>query len=372
MAIRFAVSAGFRYTVRFITLCFILLAVSPQASARLIGVVFDDSASMANTFLTPLHALQLLVASLKEGDRMFVVKMSNPDAVKNVPDSYSARQEFIIKIGRDWRADGETPFESVVTALHALDKQGKQGEEIKLIVLTDGEFTEPPADPAAYITSLKQKTTGKTIDISFVAISRGVDTSLLDAISLQGVRKELLRQFNGDESVGKINLQSAATFLPKMADLIATVHGSDPGENVKAIRYQGNIIEFTPPFAINELTIISSGVAAAPAPKIQSFDFKKIDSKELSGKMREPDGISSEKISSSVLHLTPWPQLSGGNTYKIVFDRTVDAKKVRLIFNTSVVVDWALLNDKGTALVPDSHGIIRVGKDESLVARAKL
>lgn len=353
----------------------LLLLVSPATShARLIGVVVDDSQSMGGRFLTSSLAFQLLIASIDEQDRLFYVRMSNPGKPIFVPGSFAGRQQVINTIKRDWTARGRnTPIGSLTAALKTLQAESQKDEELKLVVLSDGEFGDAPSDPGAYVERMRKGLRGQTVDAYFVAIAPRGNDKILAAIEAQGVRRELLTQFNGSPEEGKVDLRDTTTFIGQMSDLITLLNGGDIA-SIDSIRYRGTSIQFAPPFAVKKVRVLAVGEKGRGVPNLKGQDFSLLGSGVvLNGGMREPDTISNGKrLLGSVFQLNPFPALVGGQDHQITFDQAVDNNNTRLIFETSVYVAWELLNAEGEVLFPDSRGLIRVAKDEILTARAKL
>ncbi len=352
----------------------LIIFFSGLANASTVGVVFDDSGSMSNRFYTPLFALQLLIASLETTDRMFIVRMSDPGKPVYIPNDISGRQRFINRM-KNWSARAKTPVSSVYTALSELSSKNSE-EGNKLIILTDGGFNSELFKSVGVSSRIKryyEQFKGRTLDVYFIAIVPDAKSvEILSAIESQGVRSDLLRQFNGSEDAGRIDMRSAATFLTQMKDLIARVNGSDPG-NSNTIQYQDKCIEFTPPFAVHALSVLLKGDVRTAFPKVVDVSFSERRKRWLiTGDMREGDAISSVALNGGVAHFEPWPQLSGGVSQEICFDRKVTEDNARLMFRTSVTVDWELYDDAGNQLQPDKNGVIKVSQGETFKVRAYL
>jgi hypothetical protein len=159
-----------------------------------VGILFDDSGSMASRIQLPTFGAQLLVSTLdgRNGqDRLFTLRLSQAIAVmgtggditaKDLPPggvtadnvaqwvsrrgpslaytaediaTDAAQQATMDKMARQWaRAGGNTPYEPVEILLDRLTSETKPGEDAVLVVLTDGQFNTPadiPRDEASYI-----------------------------------------------------------------------------------------------------------------------------------------------------------------------------------------------------------------------------
>lgn len=120
-------------------LSFLLFFGTVASGQKSIVVVFDDSGSMRNGQGSRCHAvsyaMQVLTAFLTDDDKLFVVKMSQPNRIVEI--ALDNRQQAIAGI-ENWSCSGSTPVQSVHTAMKHLDTMC--GDDTWLIVFTDGEF----------------------------------------------------------------------------------------------------------------------------------------------------------------------------------------------------------------------------------------
>lgn len=123
--------------------CLPLVCVAQPAGGpqKVVAVVYDDSGSMTSgqRWVRANYALKVLAASLKEDDVLLVVRMSSPSKVEEYA-RLAGIKDAIAVLQRQSGATGNTPYQSVRTAIDALLKRSE--EEKWLIVISDGGFND--------------------------------------------------------------------------------------------------------------------------------------------------------------------------------------------------------------------------------------
>ncbi|MCA1792042.1 MAG: VWA domain-containing protein, partial [Thioalkalivibrio sp.] len=124
-----------------------LALFSPQALARTVLLVYDDSGSMVEDGVRyhefANYATQNMAALLAPGDRLEVVRLSQPEQVVTLLPEQSTDE--VIDTVASWVAAGSTPYIAVQTAMARLrelarDQPRSDDESYWLIVFSDGAF----------------------------------------------------------------------------------------------------------------------------------------------------------------------------------------------------------------------------------------
>jgi hypothetical protein len=119
--------------------------MAEPGQGKVVAVVYDDSSSMqANErWVRANYALKMLTASLQVEDKLFVVWMSKPGRAETY-DGAGVQQALDVLNKQD-DTPGGTPYESLATAIDALERQKSSGKKLWLVVISDGGFNEAKA-----------------------------------------------------------------------------------------------------------------------------------------------------------------------------------------------------------------------------------
>ena len=174
-------------TILFFVQDFKTVEAAGENHSRVINLVYDDSGSMiythdkkVDTWCKAKYAVEVFAAMLTEGDTMNIYVMSDFDKrgksshkkIKTLSGANAANDN--VKKVHDMVTDaGDTPFDSVRTALDELKKE--EADEKWLVVLTDGEFE----DGALSREEMDKTFASKPQDISVMFLGMGPDAGAI-------------------------------------------------------------------------------------------------------------------------------------------------------------------------------------------------
>lgn len=340
-----------------------VLLFSP-CQARVVGLVFDDSGSMSSLFDRAKFAAQLLVATLNEGDQLYIARLNGDNARINGPITLANRQPFIDGI-RQWRPDGGTPYQPLDDMLAKLVAVTPSGEEASLLVITDAGFDSDAARTPSVLgqryLQLKSAFKGKNLAAHFVFLSDGNTTQ---SVEQQGIRPKLLEIFNGNSQVGKVDIDRSKDIFPELRDVITQLYGTDANRSQAVVDVQGSRIRLKPPFSISRLIVAVADERGGALPRFQSANFAL---KQTPPSLLQPT-IGSYK--ANVYHLQPTQALLPGAAYELNFDRALPPE-TQVLFDSGLDLQLSFFSN-GQALKPDSRGRLVVTRNTPLEVRATL
>lgn len=387
-------------------LCIILALGAAQAAMaqeKLVAIVFDTSGSMGTRIELPSFGVQLLTATLdgRSGkDRLYSINFTDhmDDCVQNdrlfFPTATTISQmpcdtsrhitrflmtdershAIAIRTLRDQytAGAGATPFAPLEIMLDRLAQDVAPGEEIVLIVVVDGDYSDSVLSNGAMRSTMKQSfevyrdrilANGGRISAKFMFID---DTGSREAIVReQAVRDTLLSVFNDDASDGAWHVTGREALWDAMTDIIAEVSGTDREAQSAFISYSGNTISVNSPLSISRVVVTSTGRAGAQLPVLQSDTFPVSPSLERSLTTEMPRGdydFGGVRLGGAVKHLwfdNPVP----AGTYDLKFSGPVNPDEVFLLFETQSITDLRIFESDGAEVVPDSSGQITLFTD---------
>lgn len=401
-------------------LCAVLLALSAAAPAaaqgtdtkptgRVVGVLFDDSGSMAQNIQLPTFGVQLLLATLdgREGrDRLLTVRLTDFDTAfdpvtvswqgkpisrrklpvpggvmtpDNIDDILREARNPIVRrwdlademglrraietIAATWpKGRAHTAYEPLEILLDAVVDETKPGEEAYLIVLTDGAFYGGapflPPDLTDRLKAYRARLQGR-LTVFFLLTVNGPDTRQL--VERQGVRQALLATFDGKAY--------EITDFPSMRDalfeVIARVSATEPGLGSTVVRPSGSAIELDLPFTVSRLISLSVGEAGTELPRLdRELPFEPLRRIEVEAAMQGADnqlasppripGWPSVKLAGQVSQVEPSRPLSAG-PYRLAYTAPV-GDRVQLLFRTEVRLQLVLIGPDGLPVEPGPDG----------------
>jgi hypothetical protein len=353
---------------------FLALCGAMEARAnKLVGVVFDDSGSMRDSYNLPLLGLQMLSSTLDgRQDRLFVARFGwhvgrvvdprrGPSVGQNVHEVPLTPQDELqrtIDDFRDWRINEgtNTPFAPLTNMLDALVDQAKPGQEVHFIVVSDGEFNPSglltPPQLRARFTALRDRLTqkGARLQAHFLLILNNSDRrTVAFAVEQQGVRAELLSIFNGSQTDGSYVVDSFERLRDAMIEIIARVSDTDARRSSSVVERSGQHITMRLPFAVSRVIALSTGQAGALMSRPGDLDVGtrpmiNVTRLDTVGGMRVPDTLAAWQSlgqwTFATTQFTPASPLPPG-TYLIPFDGPTG--NVTMLFRTDVSVGWRLL-----------------------------
>lgn len=340
--------------------------------ARVVGLVFDDSGSMASIFERADFAAQLLVAALNEGDQLYFARLNGDQGQINGPITLANRQTFIDQI-RQWRPDGNTAYTPLDQMLAKLVAVTPAGEEASLLVITDGEFNKPkdlptPDELGQRYSQLQNDFKGKNLTAHFVLLPSGKTEQERKGnrhkVEKQGIRSKLLDVFNGNTQVGKVDIDQAQNVFPELRDVITQLYGTDAHRSQAVMELQGQRIRLNPPFSISRLIVAIADERGGALPQFQSANFAL---KQSPPPLLQPS-IGNHK--ANVYHLQPIQALLPGAEYALDFDRTL-SPETQVLFDSGLALQLSFFSN-GQPLTADSRGRLVVPRHTPLEVRATL
>lgn len=363
-----------------------------QAAARVVGVVFDDSRSMARWIQSPTFGVQLLLSTLdgRDGnDRVFTLRfselwdafvagntLSRPPAgvhAGNVQDwlrgargpvvrqeqitTENLHQRTIDDIARRWpQPVTNTPYEPIEVMLDRLTREVRDGEEAFLIIVSDGDFNDPLPDLGrlrqsygVYRERLAAKRAKLKVDYLLIAPS---SPELVRKVQDQGVRALLLEVFNGaaDGSAGGLyDVIDLGRLQDALKDIIARVWSIDRAQQARLITPAGNSIGFETPLSVTRVVAVGTGLAPNPPPRPTAQPAGVLETRRLRSEMLESDAHPSllgQRLRGDTTQLRFQPALPPGR-HSVGFDRPV-GQGVFLLFETAARVELAVTRPDGT------------------------
>ncbi len=335
----------------------VLLGIGAVAQARVVGLVFDDSGSMVSQFQKALFAAQIVVGSLDESDRLFIVRL-NGDRGRIAEVPAERRLAYLREMQRDWRANGGTPYAPLPRMLETLVEATPETEDAVLLVFTDGAFADaPPAGLTRDYEALRARFPGRSFQTFFVALPG-------DAPSVD-VRSALLATFNGAPDAGAVDIQKTADIVPGLRDVVSVLVGADPGDPARYLRRDGATLGFSLPFSVRRILVLTSGDdRTQPASwRSSSFPLAKSPPLEYVPSMRAADPGESRRLNARLVHLIPTAPLPAATEHAIELDRAMGADD-RILFVSGLEVELSVQDRNGTPLPRDAQGRLRVPRDQ--------
>jgi hypothetical protein len=350
----------------------VLTALIPRvADARVIGVVFDDSGSMAPRIHLPTFGVQMLASTLdiQSGrDRLLTLRLSKTDAgvVEENIGSIDALQTTVENIRRVWAsAAGGTPYAPIEMMLQAVAQKLRPEEVGTLFILTDGQIDAPPAvaDMQRRFAALKQILDAKraSINVEFMLIAVGPDREQVrQAVRSQLVRATLLEQFNGNRRdptgklIGEHEIIDVRDLFDAMKKVVARISETDVSHIGNYVGYAGNSVTVNTPVSVVRMVSIAKAINSAP-PAVERRSFDATRSFVIGARMTEADrSLPNQVFRATTEQMIFQPALPAGQ-HSIVFNGPV-TDNVFLIFETNARIELNVLNADGTEAQRDGSG----------------
>jgi hypothetical protein len=344
---------------------------SQGADARVVGVVFDDSGSMASRIHLPTFGVQMLASTLdvRSGrDRLLTLRLSKTGAgvVEENIASIDGLQRTVDEIRRSWaRVAGGTPYAPIELMLQAMVQKLRPEETGTLFVLTDGQIDRPPAvaDMQRTFEALKRELDAKraSINVEFMLIAVGPDRERVrQAVRSQMVRATLLEQFNGDQrdpngaAVGEHEVVDIRELFDIMKKIIARISGTDVSRIGNYVGYAGNTVTVNTPVSVARMVSIAKAINAEP-PAVARRSFDPSRPFVIGSRMTEADRALPNQLFRATTEQTVFQPALPAGQHSIVFSGSV-AEDVFLIFETNARVELSILGADGVEARRDSAG----------------
>jgi hypothetical protein len=336
-------------------------AVHP-AAARVVGMVVDDSGSMTPSFNQALFAAQLLISTLREDDRLFVVRLNAGTSIDAV--SAAERSGYMQRMRQDWRFGQRTPYAPLARMLEHVVEVTEPGEDADLLVFADGNFQGVPANVSASFEALKARFRGARLQVHFVKLPG--EQAQID------LRGPLLRVFNGSPTAGARDIDSPAEVFAGLAEVIARMAGADALASDALVRRSGSTVSFKLPFAVRRVVVVTTGDDDnAPAQwRSASFALPATPPLEYAPAMGRVDPGVASRLQARVVHLSPAQPLPAGAEQRLEFDRPL-ARGDRILFDADLKIDLAVRDTDGDLLVREPSGRLRVAVGQRIRVHAR-
>ncbi len=359
-------SAEIHRSLRLLLSLCLLVFIGP-VQARVVALVLDDSGSMRPVFEQAVFAIQLLTAVVDRQDQLYIARL-NGDAGQVVgPLNLGDRPVLLEHIRAAWGAKDKnpTPYAPLTATLDILAQVTPPGERASLLIISDGAFTDPPAEATMreHYQQIKTLFRGESLDTYFVVLHHRSD--LRATIEKQGIRRQLLTLFNGSPDAGRIDIDNPRNVYPGLRQAITLMHGASSIRNPEIVDFQGQRIDLNPPFSISRLEVIVPGDERRPAPEFASASFP------LAVEPPEAFFPRMKDSHARVYHLRPAQTLQAGERQSLEFTGPlpVDAQ---VLFDSGLAVELQFFDAQGRQLQPDAEHRLRVNRNTPIEARARL
>lgn len=342
------------------------LALALPGHARVVGLVLDDSGSMAPIFERAQFATQLLVSVLDAEDRLYLVRLNGDGGQVSGPLDLGDRPALLAHIRNHWQAlrNNPTPYAPLEATLAVLVNATRPGEEARLLVITDGEFTDPPpvADLRQRLAAHQNAFRGKNLAVHFVALHHQRDVRAV--IAAQGVRDALLTTFNGSPDSGRIDIERAQAVFPELRRAITELYGADAEQRGTVVRLDAQHLHLHPPFSIRRLVVAVADERGHEPARFQATSFA-----------LRPDPPPQFQPATAlhranVYHLQPAQPLLPGADYQLTFDRPLPPD-TQVLFDSGLELELRFFV-QGQPVTPDAQGRLTLAQDTPLEVRATL
>jgi hypothetical protein len=361
------------------------------ASARVIGIVFDDSGSMAPYINSPTFGVQLLLSTLdgRDGqDRVYTLRFSHLMAVLGSGDTLpgprvgvqanniaewlrgargpvvtreqltteALHQRAIDDIAAQWpHAGGGTPYEPIEVMLDQLVRDARPGEQAFLVILTDGELNNPPdlarvrRSYTAYRAALAAKQATLKVDFLLIAPSLPGRVALVEQ---QGVRPLMLEMFNGaadGSSGGRYDITDLGQMQDALKDIIARIWSTDRAQQARLITPTGNTVGFETPLSVTRIIAVGTALDPQQPPSVTQRPAGVVEERDIKSAMHQADTqppLSGMLLRGKTTQLRFQPSLSPGR-HEVGFDRAV-GQDVFLLFQTAARVELSVVRPDGS------------------------
>jgi hypothetical protein len=328
----------------------LLVAFAPagQALARTIGIVFDDSGSMAPRIHLPAFGAQLLVSTLdgRAGhDRLFSIRLSEP-AVTAVDLRTADRIGATIDMIRQrwtYNPHSDTPYRPIELMLDKLVQETAPGEQAYLLVITDGDFNRPnplpsPQQLRASYEAYKRRMPGQ-LQVMWLFIDRTGE--LRPIADQQQVYSTMVDVFGGDRQQDVRFVSHEDQLKDALVHFVSKISGTDLDRNNTVMRRSGNAIDLDLPFSVTRIISIGIGSDESRLPALQSPAFA-AERLRFKPSMAQADGEFPTRLFGEVTQLRMEPALGTGR-HRIEYSGPVGDETI-LLFRSEIGLTWKLMD----------------------------
>ncbi len=391
--------------IGFVSLAAAVCWVTPRmVDAREIGVVFDDSGSMAGFANFPAFGFQQLAATLTGRDRLRVVRFrrfldqhgrnigpwgadsigrsANIAAIDAIDVDEAAQRAAALEEIAGWgqiKAGVGTPFGALELMLWQTLEAAKASDEAAfLIVLTDGEFNNLDTDARRrrarqLIQGYRERYPEVDLTLYFLGFARTPETA--QKIREQGVAEALVETFPRNQRSKQVIVQSFDDLSRQLRDIIAVVNESDIGEESATVAKSGNIVTITPPLSVSRIILIDS----APSPD-RPATIAQVDGVGAKVFRQAPAMLSADKypwlggdaIWRGVVSIVQPPiAIEPGKQVTLTLDGQRAAQSI-VLFESEIAINWQVIDAKTGVEVEPRNGELLLAKDYDYIVRASI
>ncbi len=375
-----------------------LLPFAGLARAKVVAIVFDTSGSMSDIYRLPAFGMQMLAGTVDGragADRLLTLTFEayaenfvpfeslGPAGVARLPRVLTGavqrhsitgatdHQRVVDFTRSDFRVRSPgrgTPYGPIEVMLDAAAKEARPGEEVVLVVISDGEYNDSAlangagrAELARRFAQYRAAFPGPVrAEYLFIADPGRAD-ALRSGIRAQGVRDALLTEFNGPtrrpdgELDGSWFVSDAGALWNALGDIVARVSGTDRAAQRALMQMAGNTITIDTPLSIARLVVVSTAEGTGRPAQLASTTFGKTPSEQRDLKALMPDsdtGLRAGPRNGAVRQMWFLDAVAPGR-HTLTFDQPVN-DNVFLLFQTAAIAQIQIVDPvDGRVLQPD-------------------
>ncbi len=358
-----------------------LLVQPAPARAKVVAILFDTSGSMNDIYRLPAFGMQLLAGTVDGragADRLLTLTFDayadqfvpfealGPQALGRLPQALTGavrrhaptgqgdHQAMIDRLRADFRvADARrgTPYGPIEIILDAAAREAAPGEEVVVIVISDGEYNDEALNNGQARAELQRRFEAYRdafrgpvrAEYLFIA-DPGRQGILRSLVEQQGVRDAFLSVFNGPDrgADGQLDgswfVSDAAGLWDALRDIVARVSGTDRAAQRAMMQVSGNTVTLDTPLSIVRLVAVSTAEGTGAPVRLVSDSFGKPPSeqRDLTARMTDPDtGLRAGPRTGAVRQMWYLDAVAAGR-HTLTFDRPVD-DSMFLLFQTNAI-----------------------------------
>lgn len=357
----------------------------PATGRKVVGIIYDDSGSMKGRIQLPAFAAQILVSSLDPAhDRLFTLRLANYIAaarslpvnaqtmrtlrLRHIPDV--PRDEFgggtqpgsvVDTIRREWSIPrSDTPYGAVELMLETLAAETGPGDEVHLIILTDGMFDNapPPGELPARFEAYRSRIKGRLVTHFILIAPEDEASQLRERVRVQQVSSTLFSTF---ETSTQHEVSNSGALLEAMFRVVARINSTDRTANAATggiVRVEPQRVVIDTPLSVSRVVGITFAPTASEPPAIASKSFAAEPSIRIRSKMDDADqaaGWRGEKNQAMTVQFN-FPEALNPGTYAIDFDRPLGPRSL-FLFDTLARLELEFLDGDGKPLRKGNDGV---------------
>lgn len=329
-------------------------SLSPK---KIVSMIYDDSGSMhlnSNTnWSYANYALQIFTGLMNSDDELMITFMSDPNTqIKSNADSgllksFSGNRQQTVNEIRDYKSNGDTPFDAIDSAGKALQsvKDDSSATQYWLVVITDGAFEKIPGNDSSHaskeeLNSKLAKYAGKIMpngsecNVIFLSIGKTSDYSPSETENI------IVRQADGTQIV---------QVMSEMADTITGRYRVQTED----ISIDNNRIELSSDVPLLNIQILTQNTKAK-VKSVEGSDSGSMNNTYID--MSTPKGDSQRKVGKnlfgSLITITPKEKYISPDKYSITFNEKISPEDVVVMYE--VALETNLIITRNGKIIKDT------------------